>query len=209
MVIHDFRELKGHLMQTDRKTVVVAGAHNTHTLEAVFRAYEDGVIRYLLIGNEEKIRQKAEQLGHQLTADAIIDIDDLAECGKQAVACVKQGRGDFLLKGKLSTAQLLSAVVDKKDGIRKNGLLSHVSILQIKKYSKLLGITDAAMVIRPDLEQKKEILNNAVKLFRYLGYEEPKAAVLAAVEVENPKMPETLDAARLKKMAVDGEIRNC
>ncbi|MCG8482385.1 MAG: phosphate butyryltransferase, partial [Clostridia bacterium] len=113
------------------------------------------------------------------------------------------------MKGKIQTATLLKAVVDKSTGIRTDSTMSHVSILEVPTYHKLIAVTDAGMMIYPTLDQKKWIVQNAVNTFISLGYEKPKVAILAAVENVNEKMPETVDADNLKKMSQAGDLGNC
>lgn len=113
------------------------------------------------------------------------------------------------MKGKLQTADLLKAVVDKEKGLRTGNVISHVAILEIPAYRKLIAVTDGGMVMYPNLDEKKQILENSVNVFLAMGYECPKVAVLCAVETVNPKMPETVDADTLKNMNRDGEIKDC
>ena len=125
------------------------------------------------------------------------------------MALVRQGRGSLLIKGRLSTGALLGAVVDRADGIRGEGLLSHVAILEVPAYHKLLYITDGGLVVAPGLEEKRAILRNALSLCRFLGYERPKAAALCAAETVSPRMPETGDAAALREEGERGDFGPC
>jgi phosphate butyryltransferase len=125
------------------------------------------------------------------------------------VELIHENKADFIMKGKLQTADLLKAVVDKEKGLRTGNVISHVAILEIPAYRKLIAVTDGGMVMYPNLDEKKQILENSVNVFLAMGYECPKVAVLCAVETVNPKMPETVDADTLKNMNRDGEIKDC
>lgn len=209
MVISGFQELKARLHNIPPKAAVVAAAHDEHTLEAVFAARRDGLIRPLLVGRREEILAIARRLGQALSPEDVVDADGEEACARQAVALIRAGRGAMLIKGMLQTGALLKAVVHKETGIRASQVMSHVAILDVPRYPKLLFDTDGGMVVAPDLEQKRHILKNALELCRFLGYDRPKAAVLCAVETVNPHMPETLDAAALKEEARQGGFGPC
>jgi phosphate butyryltransferase len=139
----------------------------------------------------------------------IHDVPDDDEAARKAVAFIREGKGDFLMKGKLETAQMLKPVVNKETGLGTGGLMSNFVIFQAPRYHKLLVVTDGGMVTYPTLEQKKAIIENTVETLKALGYENPKIGVLAAVEKLNPKMPETVDADALRRMNAEGEIKDC
>ena len=139
----------------------------------------------------------------------MVDEKDEAGCARRAVELIRQGRGSLLIKGMIQTGTLLKEVVRHGTGIRESAVLSHVAILDVPAYHKLMFITDGGMVVAPDLEQKRAILNNALGLCRFLGYDQPKAAVLCAVETVNPKMQETVDAAALKEEGAAGAFGDC
>ena len=133
----------------------------------------------------------------------------MAEASKAAVAAVKSGKADFLMKGLVATSTFLKAVLDKEAGLRTGRLLSHVAVVESPGYPKIVLITDGGMCVKPDLNAKMDIIGNAVDIARKMGIETPKVAVLAAVEVVNPEMPETADAAELAKMAERGQLKGC
>lgn len=204
-MIESFAQLKQLSRGLQPCPAVVAAAHDEHTLQAVFAAQDDGLIRPILVGHREEIRELADHLGHPLTPDTVlVQADDEAECAAQAVALIRAGQGKMLIKGMLQTGTLLKAVVNKEFGIRRSEVMSHVAILDVPSYHKLLYITDGGMVVYPDLPQKRAILKNALDFCRFLGYESPKAAALCAVENVNPGMQETLDAAALRSEWQDG-----
>ena len=122
---------------------------------------------------------------------------------------VHDREADILMKGNVPTAMLLKAVLDKEHGLRKSDVLSHFALFEVPTYHKLLGLTDAAMVIAPDLKTKIAIINNAVGFMNKLGLAKPKVAILGAVEIVNEAMPATLDAALIAKMNQRGQIKNC
>lgn len=209
MVISDFQELKGRLRGLPPCPAVVAAAHDEHTLQAVFAAQADGLIRPVLVGEAEEIRAIARRLGRSLDPGQVVPAHGEADCAQRAVALIREGAGGMLIKGMLQTGSLLKAVVRKDTGIRASQVMSHVAILDVPRYPKLLFDTDGGMCIAPDLEQKRHILKNALDFCRFLGYDRPKAAVLCAVETVNPRMPETLDAAALKAEGERGDFGPC
>lgn len=209
MVIASFSELKDRLHNLPPRAAVVAAAHDEHTLQAVFEARRDGLIQPVLVGHSEEILSIARKMGEVLDPVQVVDTGDDAECAARSVALIREGRGSMLIKGMLQTGTLLKAVVNKKTGIRASEVMSHVAVLDVPSYHKLLYITDGGMVVAPDLEQKRHILKNAVEFCRFLGYDCPKAAALCAVETLNAVMPETMDAAALKEAGARGEFGSC
>jgi len=210
MVIKNFQQLIERVSNfKDKKKVVVVAAHDDHALEAVFRAKEDNLVDPILIGDKGKIEEILKKNGFTIGEESIIHIPDDSEAAYKAVELINEDKADFIMKGKIQTADLLKAVVDKEKGIRTGRLMTHFAFLEIPTYHKLVVITDGGMVTYPDLEQKKGIVQNAVDVLLSLGYEKPKVAALAAVEKVNPKMPEAVDGYELKKMAESGEIQNC
>jgi phosphate butyryltransferase len=210
MELKNFQELIAKVQNNDsKKRVAVAAAHDEHTLEAVFRAAKDKLVEPVLIGDKEKIKKILKNLNVEFDEDSIISTNSDQEAAEKTVELINEKKADFIMKGKLQTADLLKAVVNKEKGLRTGKVMSHVAILEVPTYHKLISITDGGMMMYPDLEEKKQIIENAVDVFLSMGYECPKVAVLAAVETVNPKMPETVDADLLKKMNQDGVIKNC
>lgn len=209
MAFKNFKELVAAVGSGDTKKVVVAAAHDEHALEAVLKAYEEKVIDYVLVGKKADIIEKSKSLGFDVDVEKIVETTEDQEAAFKSVELIREGKGDFLMKGKMETSTLLKEVVNKETGIGMGGVMSHVAILEIPTFHKLVGFTDGGMIMYPDLEQKKGIIKNAVRLFHGLGYETPKIAAVAAVEVVNPKMQETVDAAELKKLADAGEFGAC
>ena len=210
MVFKSFSELIKKVQDNScKKVVAVVSAHDEHTLEAVFQAKNDGVLIPILIGNGNRIREIIASLNESIEDEAIIDLEDDQMAAKKAVELIHEKKADFIMKGKIQTADLLKEVVDKEKGLRTGGIMSHIVIHEIPNYHKLLAVTDGGMMMYPNLQEKKHIIENAVNVFINMGYERPKVAVLAAVENVNPKMPESVDADKLKKMCEAGEIESC
>ena len=210
MRITSFKELAKAASEMPKKTVVaVVEAHDLHTLEAVINAKKDNIIDGMLIGNEEKIREILKSEGADPADYTIIPTNGLEESLKVAVENINAGKATAIMKGKLETGQFMKAIVKKENGLLAGGLLSLIGLYEHPNYHKLLAVTDQGLNTYPDLEGKKALIQNAVKLLHSIGIEEPKVAVLAAVEKVNPKMPESVDGAELKKMNENGEITGC
>ena len=210
MELKNFHDLIEKVQKNDSiKRVAVAAAHDEHTLEAVFKAAGDKLVEPVLVGNKEKIAGILKGLNVEYDLNSIISTESDKEAAEKTVELIHENKADFIMKGKLQTADLLKAVVDKEKGLRTGNVISHVAILEVPAYHKLIAVTDGGMVMYPNAEEKKQILENAVDVFLAMGYECPKVAVLAAVETVNPKMPETVDADTLKKINESGEIKNC
>ncbi len=189
-----------------RKTsVVLAGSEDVEALKALKEAYEMGILeRAILVGEESVTRENVERIGGEFEVVFTTSDDETAE---RAVKLVSKGEAGVLMKGLIKTSTLLKAVLNKEWGLRTGRLLSHVILAHSPHLDRVLFITDGGMVIRPTLEQKVQIVQNAVDLAHKLGYEKPRVALIAAVEVVNPDMPETEEAAALAKMADRGQIK--
>jgi phosphate butyryltransferase len=210
MEFKNFDELIKKVQKFDsKKKVAVVAAQDEHTLEAVFRARKDNIVEPVLIGDRQKIKKVLEHINEQLSEELIIHVEDDASAAEKAVQLINEGKADFIMKGKIQTADLLRAVVNREKGLRTGNVMSHVALHELPSYHKLLAVTDGGMMMYPNFEEKKQIIENAVNTFLALGYECPKVAVLAAVETVNPKMPEAVEADALKKMNQKGEIKNC
>lgn len=212
MVFHNFDELIAKVKGApDKKIMAVACANDDHTLEAVVNARREGIIEPLLVGDKKIIHEILEKLGESIPEENIFDVpeDDLQKACETAVKLVREGRANFLMKGKVDTKIILKEVVNKEYGLGTGKLMSHFTMFQIPTYHKLILPVDGGMVTYPDLEQKKQIIENTVETLRFMGYDCPKVGVLACVEKVNPKMPESVEAAQLQEMNEKGEIRNC
>jgi phosphotransacetylase len=166
-----------------------------------------GLIAPILVGPASQIEAAAKAAGVSLDGLEIIDVPDAASAAERAVALVREGRAEVLMKGSLHTDELLGAVVSREKGLRTGRRISHAFLMDVPTYHKPLIVTDGAINIAPTLEDKVDICQNAIDLAVSLGVATPKVAVLAAVETVTSKMPATLDAAALCKMADRGQIK--
>lgn len=204
-----FKEMIASLAGKPTKTVVIAAAHTPSAIEAAILAKKEGYADSLLTGNEAWIRDYLAK-NEPTLADAfgIIDTgDDLQAACNAAVKAIHDGQGHLILKGKPDTALLLKAVLDKEKGLRTGDILSDV--LAYETPEKLVLMSDGGINRYPTLDEKVSIINNSVKVAHALGNPNPRVALLAAVEVVNPKMPCTLEAALISKMNHRGQIKGC
>lgn len=208
-MIKNFDELMQLAVQRPKMKLSVAAAQDDVVLIAVEAARKLGLIDAILVGDKTKIVEIAAKENIDLANYEVIDVQDVRLAAREAVTLVSSGRADFLMKGILGTADLLKAVLDKEVGLRTNSLLSHVMLYSVPTYHKLIFLTDGGMCTYPDLGQKVQIIQNAVKVAKNMGISPVHVAPLAAVEVINPDMQATLDAAALSKMNQRGQIKDC
>ncbi len=206
--ITDFDQLISMVKSGKKKRLAIASAEGGEIIEAVKEAMKEGIISAVLIGNQGKIEELCHKQELEFKEVEIINEPDPKLTAKTAVQMVKQGRADMLMKGKVDTSTLLKAVLDKESGLRTVAFLSHVAAVEVKAYPKLMLVTDGGMNIKPDIKQKADIIKNAVEVAKKLGISKPKVSCLAAIELVNPDMPETIDAAGLVKMAERGDIQD-
>jgi len=191
------------------KRLVLAAAHDENALDAVVNARKKGIIEGILVGNRAVIEEIALRQGFDLQGFRIIDEPDNEKAAAVAVKLVKDNEADILMKGNLATSSLLRAVLNKEWGLRTGELISHLALFELPTYHKIIALTDAAMNIAPDLNGKVSLIKSATAYLRKLGIENPKVAVLSAVETVNPDMKSTLDASALAKMGDRGQIKGC
>ncbi len=187
--------------------MAVAAAGDEVVIKSVLKAQKLNIIEPVLIGNKQKIKSILAHLKHEFKG-AIIATKNSGESAHKAMELIKDGRADFPMKGLLSSSVILKAMLDKRYNLRQNKLFSLITLVYLKKENRIIIMTDGGMNIAPDLSDKVEILNNAVKFASVLGIKKPRVAPLAAVEKVNPAMQATLDAAALSKMADRGQIEN-
>jgi phosphate butyryltransferase len=192
-----------------RHRMAIAVAGDEHTLQAALHARREGICDPICVGDRAEILAVLAQLGETVPDCDIYDEPDPVAACEKAVALVREGKADFLMKGRVDTGVILKAVVNKDHGLGTGRIMSHFTMHQVSGYHKLIAPVDGGMVTYPTLEQKKTILENTVAVMRALGYDKPKVGVLCAVEKVNPKMPETLDADALRQMYLRGEITGC
>lgn len=193
----------------DKKRIILCCAHDEHALDAVYEAYKEGIVEPVFVGRADEIKRICSEENLDFGEVKIYDESDNVEAAKKAVSLIREGKGDFLMKGKMQTAELLKQVVNKDTGLNLGRVMCHMAMFQIPGYHKLIAQSDGGMILHPTLEQKAEIINNVVEVLHNIGYEEPKIAVLCGAEVLNPKAPESVDAAALKEMNQKGEISDC
>lgn len=188
--------------------VPTAVAHpcDASSLGGAVDAARQGFIIPILIGPAARIRAVADESGLDIAPYEIVDVPHSHAAAATAVEMVRQGRAQLLMKGSLHTDELLREVARKDSGLRTERRISHVFIMDVPTYAKPLFITDAAVNIAPTLEDKRDIIQNAIDLARALGNPQPKVAILSAVETINPKIPSTVEAGALCKMADRGQI---
>ncbi|MBE7120597.1 phosphate butyryltransferase [Bacillus cereus] len=193
-----------------KKTVAVAVAEDHEVIEAVAKAIKLQLAQFRLYGNQEKIIGMLQEHGLQTSEHIeVIAAASSAEAAELSVKAVRNGEADVLMKGNIPTANILKAVLNKEWGLRKGSVLSHVAAFEVPNYDRLIFVTDAAMNIAPDVTQKAAIIQNTVEVAQAIGIELPKVAPIAAVEVVNPAMQATIDAAMLTQMNRRGQIKNC
>jgi len=193
----------------ETRRLVVAAAADKPVLEAVKNAYNEGIIIPILVGNKTEIKRISKKIKFDLSKIDIYEENDPAKSSVKAVSLIKEGKAEILMKGLVSTAPLLKAVLDKENGLRKGATLSHFALIESPYYHKLLGITDAAMNIAPEFNEKVNIIENSVEVFHRLGNKNPKVAIIGPVEVVNPKIESTTHAAMLTIMNNRGQIKGC
>jgi phosphate butyryltransferase len=190
------------------KRVAVAAAEDDHVLEAVHEARLEGMIHPILFGDETRIKAIAEEAGIDPARFEIVHAANFNEAAEKAVRAVSEGRAEIIMKGLLDTATILRAVLNKDWGLRTGKLLSHVLLFDPPgNYKRLFLMSDGAMNIEPDLKAKIEIVQNAVSVAHAIGLEQPRVAMLAAIEVVNPEMSTAVDDAIISKMGDRGQIK--
>ncbi len=191
--------------------VVVAGAENDTALTAVAHARRKRIAEVVLVGGAAGIRARLAALGEDPERYRIVEAANDAEAARRAVALVRAGEGAVLMKGRIKTGDLLHAVLDRAEGLREGRLLSDVLVAEhpLSEEPRLVGVTDGGVNVAPTLAQKREILANAVALFRRLGHPRPKVACLCAVETVTPAMPHTVDAQTLAEENAAGAFPGC
>jgi phosphotransacetylase len=192
----------------ENPAIATAVAHpcDESSLRSAVEAAEAGIIVPILTGPAGKIRATAETAGLNIAPYEIVDAPHSHGAAEEAVFLVRTGRAELLMKGSLHTDELMSEVMKRDTGLRTSRRVSHAFIMDVPTYPKPLVITDAAINILPTLEDKADIVQNAIDFVRALGIEHPKVAILSAVETVNPKIPSTIEAAALCKMAQRGQI---
>lgn len=204
-----FDALLAKIGECSVKKVAVANAQDDAVLEAVRAAKDKNIADAILVGDEDKIKEIAASKNINISDFKIIDVKDMIEAARTAVKLVHDGEADMYMKGLIDTKDFLKSVLDKEIGLRTGKPLSHVAVFEIEGYDRLLFLSDVAFIPYPTLEDKAGIIKNTVEVAQACGIECPKVAPVAAVEVVNPKMPVTVEAAELTKMNEEGQITGC
>lgn len=201
MEISSFKELTEHIHDYPTQRASVASGVDPATLEAVCEARDRDIATATLVGDERLMRENAEKGGLDLKEIEIINVPDPVKAARQAVQEIREGRAQIYMKGYIHSDDFLRTVLDREHGLRTDNILNHVFILDATHLGRLIFLTDGAMNLKPDLEQKARIISNTIALAQIFGVETPKVAVLSAVEVVTPKIDSTMEAAALAKMS--------
>lgn len=205
----NFDDLLSKVSECSKKVLSVAVAQDKAVLEAVKEAKERGIADAILVGDEARIREIGTSLSMNMDEYEIINEPDVVEASLKAVSLVHDGKADMYMKGLLDSKTFLKSVLNKEVGLRTGQPLSHVCVFEIPGIDRLLFFTDVAFMPYPTLEDKKFIIKYTVEVAKACGVECPKVAPLAAVEVVNPKMPVTVEAAELTRLNEEGVIKDC
>ncbi len=189
--------------------MVVCAADDREVMVCVGEVLKRGLCNCILTGKRETIRSIAEETGIDISGCEIVDAANETDCAVKSVTQVREGRADVLMKGGILTKTLMHAILDKDNGIRGGGLLNSVCAIDCPKLDRMIYLSDPGVVPYPTFQQKVDIINNTVTFVRKLGVEIPKVAVVCAVEIINPNMPPTLEAAALALMGQRGQFKNC
>ncbi len=204
-----FEAIISKVKECGMKKVAVSVAQDEAVLEAVKEARKQGIADAILVGDAGKIREIAASIGMDLEGFEIIDEPDMIQASLKAVKLAHEGKADMYMKGVIDTKNFLKSVLDKEVGLRTGSPLSHVAVFEIPGFDRLMFLTDVAFIPYPTLEDKVHIINNTIPVCKACGIDLPKVAPLAAVEVVNPKMQVTVEAAELTRMNAEGEITGC
>lgn len=208
-VLKNFNEIITAAKKKQNVKISVAAAQDEHVLKALYKAHEAGIAEAVLVGNKEEIEKCLVCCN---IPKGTFEVDyvkgDLAEQAKRSVDIILEGKAQVLMKGLVDTSILLKAVLKEKN-LRTGRVLSCVAVMETEAYHKLLLITDPAVNIKPDLDAKKQIIENAVEVAQALGIKTPKTALLCAKEKVDAKMPETVDAHILVEMNKKGDLKDC
>lgn len=205
-MITKFSEIFERTKNATGKTIAVACGDDPVVIEATHNAIQEGLANVILVGSQEKIEEICQKQSIDVEHFQVVDESDSKKAVATAITLIHDGKAEMLMKGHVSTSTFLRGVLDKEKGLRTGRTLSHLSIVEIPHYHKLLLITDGGMNIAPDVKTKADIIMNAADVAHKLGIGKPKVACLAAVEVVNPDMEATLEAASLSQMARRGQL---
>jgi phosphate acetyltransferase len=203
-----YERLIARAKQVPPAQTIVVHPCDESSLRGPIEAAELGIIEPILVGPAAKIKKVANEHGIKIRDFQVVDAPHSDAAAERAVELIHEGKGELLMKGSLHTDELMRAVTNSKTGLRTARRISHVFIMDVPTYPETLFVTDAAINIAPDLDAKRDIIQNAVDLFTQVGLGTPRVAILSAVETVTSKIPSTIEAAALCKMADRGQITN-
>ncbi|MBX5171752.1 phosphate acetyltransferase [Rhizobium sp. NZLR1b] len=201
-----YEQLVARAKQAPRMNTVIVHPCDEASLRGAVEAAEEGLITPILVGPAQKIEAVAEAHHLDIAAYEIVDVTHSDAAAARGVELIREAKGELLMKGSLHTDELMRAVTASATGLRTARRISHVFVMDVPTYSEPLFITDAAINIEPDLDAKRDIVQNAIDLFTQVGLGKPRVAILSAVETVTSKIPSTIEAAALCKMAERGQI---
>ena len=209
-MIRSFKELIEKVQNGEPQTLSVSVAQDADVLLSVWNAYQNRIIQgAYLVGNEKEIREIAKEQGIDLSKFEIVNEEEKPEACATAIKLVREGKASLPMKGFVDTSVALKALLNKEYGLRTGNLICHVGLMEVAGFDRMFLLSDSAMTIAPTLEQKVDLIKACTQIAHAMGNDNPKVAVLCAVEKVNPKMPATLDAAELTRMNEEGEITGC
>lgn len=209
MHMRKLSEILERARKRESRKLVVAAAEDLNVLQAVMQARSGNIIEPVLVGDSLKVLDLCREHGLEMEDVPLLDEKDPEKACQIAIDLIREGEADILMKGLVSTAPLLKAILDREKGLRKSDVLSHAALFEIPSYPKLLAVTDAAMNVDPGVDEKISIILNAVEIFHRLGLPEPKVAVLGPLENINSKIQSTVQAGEIKRLAAAGRLPGC
>lgn len=207
MSISSFVDLMAEAKKAGPRMVAIAAPHEEEILRSAVAAEQEGLANFTLVGDRERIRSVAADKALDVSRMMVINEPEPRAAARKVMELLRMGHADMAMKGKIETGDFLRAALDREVGLRVGRLFSHVAVFEIPGFDRLLFVTDSGVVVAPTMEQKVEIVQNAISVAQRLGVKQPKVAILAATEMVNPKIPTTMDAANLAKMADRGQIQ--
>ncbi|MBM4431653.1 MAG: bifunctional enoyl-CoA hydratase/phosphate acetyltransferase [Chloroflexi bacterium] len=207
MPITTFAQLLDEARKVGPKTIALTAPHEPEVLLAARDAETQGIASLTLVGDRETIRKLAAEHEVDISRMILIQEPDPKAAARRVMELLRMGHADLAMKGKVETSDFLRAAIDREAGLRVGHLLSHVAVFEVPGFDRFLFVTDSGVVVAPTMEQKVEIVQNVIAVAQRLGVERPKVAILAATEMVHPKIPTTMDAANLAKMADRGQIQ--
>ncbi len=209
-MLKSLEEITEEVKSREKRMVSVAYGQDAHTLQAIEKGVKEGLFNAVVFASKAEVERVASANNVDISLFEVVDVPEENEAIRQAVRAVRDKRADLLMKGLCHTANYMRGILNKEEGLLPPGaILSHATIIEIPTYPKLLVVSDVAVIPYPDLKMKQAMINYDVAISHKLGIENPKVAVIAAVETVNPKMQPTIDGALLSKMNERGQIKGC